>query len=97
VEREAVIADWKRRFGRPALWSGEGCELCNGKGYKGRMAIFEVLEVTPEIRHLIRVQRGTGEILRAAIAGGMLTLRQDGIEKALAGKTDMTEVRGACS
>jgi len=100
ADRDRILSDWGKRFadsGKLVLWQGRGCDHCNGKGYKGRMPIFEVLVATQEIRHLVRTRAPATELLAASIAQGVYTLKQDGIEKALAGKTDLTEVRGVCN
>jgi general secretion pathway protein E len=69
-----------------------GCERCNGTGYRGRTGVFEVLEVTEEVRRLIRSTPDSGTIRRAAMDAGMTTMFQDGAVKCLSGITSMTEV-----
>jgi type II secretory ATPase GspE/PulE/Tfp pilus assembly ATPase PilB-like protein len=71
---------------------GKGCPACGNKGYRGRLGIFELLPVQPEIRALIMENRSSEEIATVAIRNGMKTLRQDGIAKALAGLTTPEEV-----
>lgn len=71
---------------------GEGCSLCNGTGYKGRTAIFEVLEVTKEIKNMIDKQSPEVEIEKAAMASGMLFLRESCKQKVLAGITTVDEM-----
>lgn len=71
---------------------GKGCPACGNKGYRGRLGIFELLPVQPEIRALIMENRSSEEIATVAIRNGMKTLRQDGIAKALAGLTTPAEV-----
>lgn len=99
TERDAIVSGWRKRFGKSGklttLRAG-GCDECNKTGYRGRIALFELLEVTPAIRSLIRSNASAGDFLKAAIAGGMRTLKQDGIEKMLMGKTDLHQVRSAC-
>ena len=98
-EITALLAEWTERFGQEGRLlhrQAAGCEYCQGTGYRGRIAIFEVMEVTPAVRQLVRSQAAADALLDAAVGGGMTTLRQDGIEKVLAGLTDMTEVRAAC-
>jgi type II secretory ATPase GspE/PulE/Tfp pilus assembly ATPase PilB-like protein len=91
-----VRADWAARYGsHPSLYSAAGCETCAGTGYDGHIAIFEILSGSPEIRRLIRQRRPVEEVAAAAMQRGMRTLRQDGLEKALAGYCDIAEVRAA--
>lgn len=74
------------------LWAGEGCENCNGTGYRGRMGIFEVLPINDEIRELVMKRATVKEIKDKATALGMRTLREDGIEKVRKGSTTIDEV-----
>lgn len=71
---------------------GAGCELCRGTGYRGRTGIYELLVVDEEIRSEIAQQSGAGELRRLAIAGGMRTLRADGLRQIRAGVTTPEEV-----
>lgn len=71
---------------------GTGCPACGHTGFKGRMAVQEVLEVDDEIARLILTSRSTDEYVRAAKEQGMRTMFQDGLEKALQGKTTLQEV-----
>jgi|GEM_PF-2032157 len=100
AERELIVHGWKKQIthgAELALWKAKGCEQCGMTGYQGRMALFELLEGTPEIRELVVHRAPAAEYQRIAVAQGMRTLKQDGIEKALRGLTDMAEVRGACN
>ncbi|WP_334155019.1 GspE/PulE family protein [Tepidimonas sp.] len=72
-----------------------GCPACEGRGYKGRLGIYELMLSDDTIRHHIRRRSCAGEIRASALAAGMHTLRQDGIEKVLAGLTDLAEVIAA--
>ncbi len=70
----------------------EGCDSCNGSGYKGRLGIYEVLANTNEIQKLI-VNNSTSEIIEdTAIKEGMITMQLDGLIKALRGQTTIEEV-----
>lgn len=70
-----------------------GCEKCNGLGYKGRVGVYEVMVITPEMRNLLSNKIPSIEDTRnVAQAEGMLTMLQDGILKALDGLTDMKEL-----
>jgi type IV pilus assembly protein PilB len=75
----------------PALYRANGCLQCTGTGYHGRVAVYEVLPVEGRVRSLI--ESSTEEIYAAAVAGGMTTLRQDGLRLCLAGVTSVEEVR----
>jgi type II secretory ATPase GspE/PulE/Tfp pilus assembly ATPase PilB-like protein len=74
-----------------------GCADCNGTGYKGRLGIHELLVRSDEIRDLVYRRAQAEEIRAVALAQGMRTLKQDGIEKVLGGLTDLRQVRSVCS
>ncbi len=78
------------------LYKGEGCDVCNGTGYRGRMGIHEMMEGTSAIKRLIKKQSSGEELFKQAALDGMHTLKQDGILKVLKGYTDMNEVRRVC-
>jgi type IV pilus assembly protein PilB len=71
---------------------GAGCEKCNNTGYKGRVGLYEVMEVTDELRELVLVGASALELRRKAIDEGMITLRQSGLIKVKAGLTTIEEV-----
>ena len=71
---------------------GVGCEKCNKTGYKGRVGLYEVMEVTEELRELVLVGASGLEIRRKAIDEGMITLRQSGLRKVKEGVTTIEEV-----
>jgi type II secretory ATPase GspE/PulE/Tfp pilus assembly ATPase PilB-like protein len=94
--RETVRADWIARFGRDGRLqhhSSPGCPQCDHGGHQGRAGLHELLVVSREVRRLIQTGGRVEELQRAAMADGMLTLRQDGIEKVLQGLTSIEEVR----
>jgi type IV pilus assembly protein PilB len=74
------------------VYRGKGCSACNGTGYKGRIGLFEVMEISDGIRDLMMVQAMGGEMRRKALEEGMLTLRMSGVEKIKAGITTVEEV-----
>lgn len=74
------------------IWHAPGCEACKGKGISGRMALFEVLQMTPELEKIVNKGATEGEILEEAKRQGMISLRQDGVIKALDGQVSMEEV-----
>jgi type II secretion system protein E len=69
-----------------------GCELCRQTGYKGRMGIFEILEIDDEMRHMVNNRASTMILRQRARDLGMRTLREDGVRKVLAGMTSAEEV-----
>ncbi len=71
---------------------GAGCERCNNTGYKGRVGLYEVMELTDELRELVLVGASALELRRKAIEEGMLTLRQSGLRKVKEGLTTIEEV-----
>jgi type II secretory ATPase GspE/PulE/Tfp pilus assembly ATPase PilB-like protein len=91
---DQVVARWNDEFkGEPQLVRAAGCDRCDRSGYKGRLALHELLVGTPELRRLIHLRSPAAEIARCAITQGMRTLRHDGIEKALLGLTTLEQVR----
>ncbi|PID73446.1 MAG: type II secretion system protein GspE [Desulfobacterales bacterium] len=78
--------------GRIGFQEGTGCDECRGTGYRGRMGLFEYLEVSDTIRELIVQNAAAGEIRDAAVACGMDTLRMDGLRKIREGRTTISEV-----
>ncbi len=78
------------------LYRPKGCENCNNTGYKGRVALFELLVGTPEIKELIQRKAPVDQLRSQAIKDGMRTLMQDGIRKIIMGLTDLRQVRSVC-
>jgi type IV pilus assembly protein PilB len=74
------------------FYEGAGCMECGGTGYKGRMAICELLDVTDKVRELILERRSSAEIKRAARGEGMTFLRESAVNKALSGATTLQEI-----
>ncbi|HEY0459790.1 MAG TPA: type IV-A pilus assembly ATPase PilB [Pyrinomonadaceae bacterium] len=73
-------------------YKGKGCQTCNGTGYKGRVGLYEVMEVTDELRELIIIGASAIELRRKAIELGMITLRHSGLYKLREGITTIEEV-----
>jgi type IV pilus assembly protein PilB len=71
---------------------GTGCERCNNSGYKGRVGLYEVMEITDELRELILVGASALELRKKAIDEGMITLRRSGLHKVMEGVTTIEEV-----
>ncbi len=75
------------------FYKGSGCDECGGIGYKGRVGIYEILRMTPEIEKMVLSNKvSEHEIEQAAIANGMVTMVQDGVIKSLEGVTSLEEV-----
>jgi general secretion pathway protein E len=74
------------------LHDPKGCERCGGTGYRGRVGVFEVLEMTEDVRHLVRTDSDSSIIDKAAMASGMTTMIDDGVAKCRAGITSPAEV-----
>src|SRR6266571_4108440 len=73
-------------------YKGNGCPTCNETGYKGRIGLYEVMEITEEIRELILIGASAMELRKKAIDDGMITLRESGLQKIRAGVTTIEEV-----
>lgn len=75
------------------FYKGKGCEKCNGIGYKGRLGIYEVIDMTPEMQKVIQGKDVTNyDIEKAAMENGTVLMMQDGVLKALDGETTIEEV-----
>jgi type IV pilus assembly protein PilB len=73
-------------------FKGKGCSTCNNTGYKGRIGLYEVMEITDEIRELILIGASALELRKKAIDDGMITLRESGLHKIRLGVTSPEEV-----
>ncbi len=73
------------------FYRGKGCDICGGTGYKGRIAVHEVLEMSEEIKELVLEGASAGEIKAKAIEQGMLSLRKSALVKVLRGVTTVEE------
>jgi type IV pilus assembly protein PilB len=71
---------------------GKGCEKCNNTGYKGRVGLYEVMEITEEVRELVLVGASALELRRKAVEEGMITLRNSGLKKVKEGVTTLEEI-----
>jgi len=95
-QRNAVRDDWLRRYGREGrlhTYASVGCKHCSGTGFKGRVGIHELMVMSKTLRRLVQTGARAEELQQAALQEDMRTLRQDGIEKVLAGHTTIEEVR----
>jgi type II secretory ATPase GspE/PulE/Tfp pilus assembly ATPase PilB-like protein len=97
LKTEEVLAGWRRVHagagGSIMLHKAQGCEECNGSGYKGRLGVHELLINTSAIKRKIMARANVTELMDQAMAEGMTTLRQDGIAKILQGYTDWEQIR----
>ncbi|MBE9608974.1 GspE/PulE family protein [Chitinilyticum piscinae] len=95
----SLQADWRKRYardGKITLYRPKGCPECANTGYKGRLGLHELLVGSDRVKQLVQERARVAEILAAALEEGMTTLKQDGIEKVLAGLTDLAQVRAVC-
>lgn len=95
-----TIQNWQENFGdadgQITTYHTKGCDRCDHSGYKGRIAIHEVLKNNDQLRRIIRNKASVDELFNVAIETGMVTLKQDGIIKYLQGETDMIQIRKVC-
>lgn len=95
-----LLAEWKKQWadeqGRFTLYRAVGCQDCN-KGYRGRVGLHELMIASDEIRRLVQERARVAALREQALVEGMRTLRQDGIEKMLAGIVDFAQVRKVCA
>lgn len=97
IQRLAVIYEKKKGIKvspeqKIMLYKGKGCSICNNTGYKGRLGVYEVLEVTDTVKNLIMRNATSQEIEDAAQKEGMTTMIEDGFYKALNGLTTLEEL-----
>jgi type II secretory ATPase GspE/PulE/Tfp pilus assembly ATPase PilB-like protein len=81
------------REGRLMMHTSPGCKECDNTGFKGRAGVHELMVVSREVRRMIQTGARAEALQHQALAEGMRTLRQDGIDKVLAGVTTIEEVR----
>jgi type II secretory ATPase GspE/PulE/Tfp pilus assembly ATPase PilB-like protein len=96
LSRETVLAGWMQRNsrdGRLMLHASPGCPACDDSGFKGRAGLHEMMVVSRELRRQIQTGARAEALQHTAMLEGMRTLRQDGIDKVLAGVTTIEEVR----
>lgn len=81
-----------KKFKDLVFYKGKGCSNCGDSGYKKRVAVMEILENTKAIQSLIIKNASSGEIRQAAIEDGMITIFEDGLQKAMLGMTTIEEI-----
>ncbi|MGA8266361.1 MAG: ATPase, T2SS/T4P/T4SS family, partial [Candidatus Acidiferrales bacterium] len=74
------------------VYVGRGCSVCNNSGYKGRVGLYEVMEINDDLRELILVGASSLELKKKSLEIGMITLRKSGLIKMALGQTTMEEV-----
>jgi len=92
TDMKKILDEYEISSNEITLYKGEGCPYCKDTGYKGRVAIFELMVITENIRDLISRNATTGKLREAAIKEGMCQLREDGIKKVCEGITTIDEV-----
>jgi type IV pilus assembly protein PilB len=94
VERQTMldIGFSEQQMTGAKLMKGAGCRTCNGTGYKGRVALYEVMRFTDQLKEMVLQGASTAELKAASIKQGMSTLRASGIRKVLAGVTSTEEI-----
>jgi len=94
TQKELAAVQWNfEEFGEPgSLWQAVGCRSCSQTGYRGRLALNEVMPVSETIERMAVEHASASEIKKVAIAEGMVTLRDDGLRKALDGLTTLEEM-----
>jgi type IV pilus assembly protein PilB len=78
--------------GTVTIYKGRGCQVCNNTGYKGRVGLYEVMEITDGLREMILTGASAIELKNKSIEEGMITLRGSGLRKLKAGQTTVEEV-----
>jgi type II secretory ATPase GspE/PulE/Tfp pilus assembly ATPase PilB-like protein len=79
------------------LWKSNGCAACGDSGYKGRVALHELLVGSDDLKRAMQRKAPIDDIRKVAAEGGMITLLQDGVRKVIAGLTDLKQVLAVCS
>ena len=100
-EIEAIVANIEDRTlvpeDRSKMWLPVGCDKCNKTGYKGRIGVYEAILMTREIENAVQMNSSDREIWAAAKGQGLLTMKQDGVLKVLAGITAVEELERVIS
>lgn len=88
---EELQIDQKLTIDFNQIFKAAGCKSCHNTGYKGRIGVFELLIVTPELRNHIRSAANIKQLARQAVLDGLITMREDGIEKMKNGLISFTD------
>ena len=89
---KVVFDQYQIDTSKAKFMKGKGCTTCNNTGFKGRVGLYEVMEITDELRELIIIGASAMELRRKAIDLGMITLRESGLCKIRDGITTIEEV-----
>ena len=95
AEAEKEIKNLPEKEEKPAkiqFFHGKGCANCSNTGYKGRVGIFEVFNLTDELKEMVAQKTSGTQLGKKAIEQGMVTMKQDGILKAIDGITTLEEI-----
>ncbi len=92
AEAEGVLPNWILEGKNHSFFKPVGCNACSNTGYRGRIAVHEVLEMSEEIDHLVVSNAIPRDLQEVAIEQGMVTMREDGLQKAAAGETSIEEI-----
>jgi len=91
LEPDKLLRQWRQD--KITMHQAKGCKECDRTGYKGRLAVYELMSADATVKRLIQTRSPIAEIAAAALANGMRTLKQDGIDKVIKGHTDMHQIR----
>jgi type IV pilus assembly protein PilB len=92
LERLGFPSETVEKWKEIHLHKAVGCGHCNGTGYKGRVGIYEIMPVTEALERLIVERKSADELMRVAVAEGMVSLRQDGLQRVVQGVTTVEEI-----
>ena len=92
ISKKELASRASKAMKSPSFYEPVGCDECEQTGYKGRVGLYEVLEITPGVKEMILEGNSAYNINKQAISDGMVSLEQDGIIKALNGQTSLEEV-----
>lgn len=98
-EAQKLYETWVDGYGHDGqlrFYRAVGCDKCNKTGYKGRVGLHELLVADDEVKRLVQERARVADLFVAAVAGGMRTLKMDGMEKVMMGLTDLKQVRSVC-
>ncbi|HEY6720990.1 MAG TPA: GspE/PulE family protein [Burkholderiales bacterium] len=100
LDAAKVMNGWRQRYtgkdGKIVLHRPRGCDRCDRTGYQGRIGLYELLVGDATVKRLVQSRAPVTDVKSAAVAAGMRTLKQDGIDKVLQGLTDMLQIRAVC-
>ena len=91
LEADKLLRKWRQD--KINMHQAKGCKECDRTGYKGRLAVYELMSADAAVKRLIQTRSPIADTAAAALASGMRTLKQDGIDKVIKGHTDMHQVR----